>query len=114
MLDINFIRNNQEKVKKAIEQKKAKVDFAKLLELDEKRRALTKELDGLRQQRNIAAEKRDIEKGREIKGQLEGLEKSFAQVDKEFDSQMILVPNVPMDDVPFGEDESGNQVIRKW
>ncbi|KKR80979.1 MAG: Serine-tRNA ligase [Candidatus Daviesbacteria bacterium GW2011_GWA1_41_61] len=114
MLDINFIRENQNKVRKAIEQKKAKVDFEKLLTLDNQRRELIKTIEDLRQQRNVAASNKDIEKGKGIKGKLEGLEVQLKEVETKFDEQMILVPNVIMEDVPEGVDESGNQVIRKW
>ena len=40
MLDINFIRNNPQKVKEACEKKQIKVDVDKVLELDKKKRGL--------------------------------------------------------------------------
>lgn len=114
MVDINFIKQNQDLVKKTIDQKRAKVDLASLLELDTQRRELIRSIEELRQQRNIAATNRDIEKGKEIKTKLEDLEDKLIQVEKNFEEQMILVPNIPLPDVPEGKDESENQVIRKW
>ncbi len=114
MLDINYIRENIDVVKKAATSKRVEVDLDKLISLDTKRRELTTKVDELRQLRNIAAKDQDIEKGKALKGELEGLEKELKVVSEQFINLMILVPNVPCEDVPLGRDESENKVIRKW
>lgn len=114
MLDINFIRENSEKVKKAVLDKNSKVDIDQILEVDQRRRELTVQIDSLRQQRNEASKNRDIEKGKEIKQKLENLEPQLEKIEKEFYGLMLLVPNIPLNDVPIGKDESENVVVRKW
>jgi seryl-tRNA synthetase len=54
MLDINFIRNNADKVRTAIKSKglDTVLDLNQLLELDERKRTITTTVDALRQQRN--------------------------------------------------------------
>lgn len=114
MLDINFIRENTDIVKKAVVEKHANVDIDHLVEVDKKRRELISEIETLREQRNIAAKEKNIEKGKEIKVALDELEPKLGEVDKQFFDLMILVPNVTLFDVPIGKDETENVVIRKW
>ena len=53
MIDIRVFRENPEKVRDAINNKGIKnLDFNKILEIDEKRSSLLKEVEDLRNQRN--------------------------------------------------------------
>lgn len=114
MLDINYIKENKEAVKKAIEQKKVKLDLEELLSVDSQRRGLISQVDSLRAERNQAAKDRNIEKGKSVKQHLDELEPKLKNLEKKFYDLMIFVPNVPHSDVPEGKDESENQVVRKW
>lgn len=112
MLDINYIRDNLDKVKKAIADKKANVNLDRLFELEEKRKVLLRKVDELRAQRNEAAKNKDIETGKRIKEELEGPERDFHEVDKEWIQLNYQVPNVPLDDVPEG-DASNFETLHK-
>lgn len=112
MLDINYIKENQDKVKKSVEARKAQVDLDKLLKLDDLRRELISKVDELRAKKNEAAKTKDIEAGKKIKQELAGLEKQLDQVEKEWNKLMFQVPNILMDEVPIG-DATANKVIRK-
>lgn len=112
MLDINFIRENKDKVKKSIEIRRLDLDLDKLLEVDDKRKVLLSKLLELRAKRNEAAEKKDIEAGKKIKPELDSAENEFRPVDKEFIELMYQVPNVALDDVPEG-DASHFKIIAK-
>jgi len=52
MLDINFIRENSQKVENIAKRRRMKVDIQKLIQLDEQRREAIVELDQLRSERN--------------------------------------------------------------
>ena len=112
MLDINFIKENLSLVKKSIEARKAQVDLDKLLQLDSQRRELIVKVDNLRAKRNEAARNKDIEAGKKIKEELDGLEKEFSDVEKTWQDLMLQVPNILLPDVPIG-DASQNKIIRK-
>lgn len=112
MLDINFIKQNLDTVKKSIEARKAEVDVEKLLKLDLERRDLIAKVDGLRAKRNDAAKTKDIETGKKIKGELDGLEKQLNGVERQWQELMYQIPNVPVGSVPEG-DASSNKVLRK-
>ena len=60
MLDINFIREHKDIVKKSIEARKANIDLDKLLKLDSQRRELIVKVDDLRAKRNAAAKEKDM------------------------------------------------------
>ena len=112
MLEINFIRDNLEKVKKSIEARKANVDLEKLLKLDDERKVLITQVDGLRAKRNEAARNKDIETGKKIKGELDDLENKLNKVEKEWQNLMLQMPNILLEEVPIG-DASANKIIRK-
>ncbi len=112
MLDINFIRENKDKVKKSIEARKADVDLEKLISLDNQRRELIAKVDDLRARRNEVAKARDIEAGKKVKGELEGLEKQLNDVESEWNKLMLQIPNIILDEVPIG-DAGQNKIIRK-
>ncbi len=114
MLDINFIRENIEVLKKAIADKAMKFDLDKFLEIDQKRRDLLQKVEELRKERNEAAAARDIEKGKKVKEELEGLEGDLRQIQTEFDEAMLYLPNIPAPDSPVGPDSSANVVSKKW
>ncbi len=114
MLDINFIKENKDVVRKAILDKQMNFNLDNLLDLDAKRRTLQQEIDELRQKRNQIAEamksgKRDdalIRNGKEIKQLLADLEKKHKMVKEEYDRLMWFVPQIPSSDTPVGKDES--------
>lgn len=112
MLDINFIKEHLDEVKKSIEVRKANLDIEKLLTLDNQRRELIQEVDELRAKRNEAAKQKDIEKGKKVKEELDGLEKELKKVEENWQALMLQVPNILLDDVPIG-DASANKIIRK-
>ena len=114
MLDIKFIRENQQLVKEGAENKGVKIDLERILELDKELKDLRVKIDDLRKQRNEIAQKRDIEKGKKIKQELAGIEPVLKEKEKQFDALMRQIPNPPAPDAPIGQDESGNQVIKKW
>lgn len=124
MLDINFIRENPEIVKKAITDKLMKVDLDRLLELDGQIRECIKEVDSLRSERNALSKripaldrvtKNDaVAKVKAIKEKLSDLEESLSEMKLEFNDLMFKVPSIPATEVPIGKDETDNVEIRRW
>lgn len=121
MLDINFIRENPEKVKEGIKKKKYDSSLVdKVLTEDKKRLELLQKVEDLRRERNELAQgsgqksEKDHERGREVKEELKKIEPELKQTTQEFEKLIQEIPNLPLEDVPEGKDESENQVIRKW
>lgn len=124
MLDIKFIIENIDKVKKAAGDKNIKVDLERLMELDKQRVELTQILDALRAERNQNAEvmkqakgrpdQEVIEKGRKLKEEIQTAEENLDKIIPEYNQLMAMVPMVPSDNTPTGKDESENVEARRW
>ncbi len=114
MVDIKFIRENTDTVKKAVEEKGIDLNVDRLLEMDDKRRDLLSKVETLRAERNQVAQARDIERGRAIKEELDVLETELKEVEERYQHMMIYVPNIPASDAPVGPNSDSNEEIKKW
>lgn len=118
MLDINYIRDNRQKVEDAIKNKGYTIDLDEILQLDDARKELSQKTDILRQERNqISSQMKNgqpnqalISRGKEIKQELSSLEEKLSSVESDFLAKLKTVPNVPCDDVPVGLSEDENEV----
>ncbi len=125
MLDIKFIRENAGKIKEAIKNKNIQLDLDELLAVDKKRVEALQQVELLNSEKNklnelMQASKTDderkiaIEQGKIVKEKIAKAEPEYAEIKKNFDALMVLVPTIPSDDTPIGKDESGNvEVYRK-
>lgn len=114
MLDIKFIKENKDLVAAAAKNKNREIDVDEIIRVSEERKSLKGEIDALNQKRKEAANARDIALGTQLKANLEDLEAKHAELDKQFVSLMIKVPNIYSVDTPVGQDESANKVVRQW
>ena len=116
MLSVDYIRENKQKVLDALKNKNRVADVDKILSLDEKRRSLIAEMQTLREERNKIAKQPFTEetkqKGKGIKEQLKSIEADIALTETELHTLISYVPNVPLDEVPVGPDETGNKELR--
>ncbi|QQG41366.1 MAG: serine--tRNA ligase [Candidatus Woesebacteria bacterium] len=111
MLDINFIRDNKDKVIKATKSKGFdETVIERLLTVDVERRKVLQEVEGIRSERNKLT-KDDIEKGRELKTKLKGVEENQKQIELDFNELMYKVPNLAADDVKVGTPEE-NEIVK--
>lgn len=120
MLDIRFIRENKELVKRSAALKGINVDIEELLSLHTKHGEALRQVEELRAAKNRFADQHkqgnpdpiSIEKGREIKVKLNEKEKELKSTEQ---WQEIIrdVPNIIPDDTPQGGEEA-NHEERKW
>jgi seryl-tRNA synthetase len=124
MLDINLIREQPDRVRKALEARQmetAPVDS--VLQLDEQRRALIQEVEALKAERNAvskeigriknAAERQaKIEAMRQVGERIAQLDERLRQTEQELNDVLATLPNLPDPRVPYGKDESENVVVR--
>ena len=125
MLDIKFIRENQDLVKKSIKDRGLKLDLEELINIDESRRKILIELEELRRQKNIAndeisqflKEKKDarakIEAMKFISRKIDELEDRLKGYQERLNQVLLLVPNIPHTSVPVG-DVSAKKTVRSW
>ena len=123
MLDIKFIRENLEQVKRDTASKGYSTDVDAVLALDDKRKTLNQQIDELRTRRNqIASSMKTsggkpsqelIDEGKKIKEQLAELENDFRKIDEELTAGLNSIPNILQPDVPIGE-EGEDEVVKEW
>ena len=126
MLSLTRIRNNPDQIKAGLEAKNESIDLDKILKLDEEHRDKIHQLNEMRAERNrsseaIAEAKRAskdsddaIAAMRKVSDVIKDLEKGVSILGQTLDEQLELIPNIPHDTVPVGQDETANQVIREW
>ncbi len=120
MLDIKYIRGNREQVQQNAANKNIEVDIERLLELDDKRRALTTKAEELRANRNELSKVSkgtkpstdSIEQAKKVKEQLLGVDSQLKEVEPEYFELMAAVPNMMHGSVPVGEGETANEVVK--
>lgn len=114
MLDINYILENKEKVKKGVKDKGYDPKVVdRLLRVDETRRQLISDIEKLRAEKNKLT-REDIQKGKKIKETLRRLEPDLKAVGEEFKNILYQIPNLPAKDVPIGKDEADNKEVKKY
>ncbi len=126
MLDIKFIREFPEEVKTAVRNKQLTetIDIDQLLSLDKKYRDVLRLVEIKRSLKNqlsediskiIDVEERQIlvEEAKTIKDDLSALEIELKELKEKIDVMMLWVPNIPAADVPIGENEDGNKIIKQ-
>ena len=128
MLDLNFVRDNLPRVEEMLRQRGA--DPAAVLKdflaVDTQRRQAITESETMKARRNKASE--DIAKlkkagqdataaiaeTKELREQIQILEKTAADLDARLQEILSGIPNVPHESVPVGHSEEGNVEIRRW
>jgi seryl-tRNA synthetase len=127
MLDINWIRDNEDIVRNTAKQKKVDFQLDELLAWEDKRRSLLHETEQLRARRNVLTKEVEQwlrqgdrpagevakERVREINGALTGLEAGLSEAEQRCGELMLLAPNPVSPDTPIGRDDGDNVELRR-
>ncbi len=126
MLDIKRIRTNPEEVKAGLASRGVTGVVEKVASLDEKRRELIVKTETLKAQRNEASKQIPVmkkagqdttallEEMKRVADEVKDIDAELAGIDAELGSILLSTPNVPMADVPVGENDKDNVEIRRW
>ncbi len=127
MLSIEQIRNDPERFRQALEARGETNPLGPLLELDGQRRRAITEGDELRARRNRvnrelgharasgqAPSPEVIQEMRDAGEQVSRLEAQVRDLEEQLNSILLGLPNLPLPQVPLGEDETANLVVRDW
>jgi seryl-tRNA synthetase len=124
MLDLTFIRENQDRVREALKIRAPQLDFAAFLALDAERRRLQGELDGLRAQKNQANEKitqllkekqdpkETIASMKSISQKIGEMENIMGESEEKVRDILLVIPNIPHPSVESGFDAKSNKEIK--
>jgi len=126
MLDIRLIREETERVRRALETRGARVDLDRILELDRQRRSLLADTEAMKNRRNETSpqigqmKKQGLDTSqlqaeiRQLGERIKAHEETLRVVEQDLQVLLLLVPNLPHESVPVGADEQANVEVRRW
>jgi len=115
MLDIEILRNEPERVRKAIEAKNGDPAILdKFLALDKEWRADTTAVEQKRAEQKKLSAERKIEEAKKLKEEIKQLEERISAAEAARLALWKSIPNLPSADTPAGKSDEDNQVIKVW
>jgi seryl-tRNA synthetase len=124
MLDLRLLRDEPERVRAALARRGADRLLDDVLAAEAHRRELVHKVEVMKAEQNkiskgmakLGPQEREaqLEKARDLKGQIEALEPESREADEQLDMLVAGLPNLPDDDVPDGESEDDNEEVRRW
>lgn len=126
MLDVKFIRENTDKVKKAIADRGQKLNLDELLSLDQERRKLLIEVEQIKNKKNVVSDeigkmlkdKKDakdkIAEMKVVSQKIAEIDKRVELIDQEIAKIAYIIPNIPHSSIPIGHDATHNKVVKEW
>lgn len=129
MLDVKFIKDNLDLVKKDLrkryqEDKIPLVDG--ILDLYNEFTTLKKQVDFLRHKRNMISKeinqlrkrkidvKKKLREAKKLPKDIQDVEQKIRTLQKDIKQKLMIIPNITHKSVPKGKDETQNKVIKKW
>ena len=123
MLDIKFIRENPDVVREALQNRHSGDSIDDILALDERRRVLIVEVEGMKAKRNEVSKEIGrtkakppalLEEMRKIGDHIKALDEQVASIEKDLYDRLLRIPNLQHQSVPIGAGSEDNKVIRQW
>ena len=128
MLDIKLIRDNPDAVRTRLATRGGgdETRVNGIVALDEQRRKLLTESEGLKAERNKVSKKIGLlkSKGQDVSAamtrmklvgdQITSLDAEVAVLDGKLQDVALMIPNLPHPSVPVGKDATDNSEVRRW
>ena len=126
MLDLKFVRENQQLMQQMLQDRRSDLDIQPLLTLDQERRQIIQEVESLKHERKVVSDQiakmkksgedatEIISSMRQASQRIKELDQKLGKLEDEIQSSLLLIPNVPHESVPVGKDEHDNPVVKRW
>ena len=126
MLDLKFVRDNIDLVRRKMLERGQEIDFDRFLELDARRRNILQEVENLRGERNKVSKEIGAKKGRkedaseliakmgEVSARIKELDEQLKETEGLLQAFIMTVPNLPHESVACGTGSEDNPVVRTW
>jgi seryl-tRNA synthetase len=126
MLDIKFLRDNTELVRRKMLERGQEIDMGPFVSLDQKRRDILQEVESLRGERNRVSkeigkrkgQKQDaadlIEQMGQVSSRIKELDEELKTTEDKLHDFVMVIPNIPHESVVYGTGSEDNPVVRMW
>ncbi len=114
MHNLKEIRSNLKNFEDKIKQRNSDIDIKTLQNLDEKNRNLIQKKEKLEQEKKIISKTKDsslFKKSKDLSKEIDNIHKEQISIQASLDEILCQLPNLALEDVPVGKDESSNKVI---
>lgn len=126
MLDIKFLRQNLDLVRRKMQERGQQIDLDAFAGLDGRRRDILQEVEALRNERNTVSKEIGEKKKRkedasaiiakmgEVSARIKALEDALKQAEEDLQNMMLTIPNLPHESVVCGAGSDDNPAVRTW
>lgn len=126
MLDIKYLRQNIEFVRKKMAERGQSIDFDCFNSLDTRRRDILMEVETLRSERNsVSKEIGDLKKKKadassliarmsDVSAKIKELDERLRVTEEELNAFVLTVPNIQHESIIIGRGSEDNPVVRSW
>ena len=126
MLDIKYLRQNVEFVRRKMLERGQEMDFGPFIAMDAKRLDILHEVELLRNERNTASKEVGEKKRRkedasaliarmgEVSTRIRELDEGLKKTEAELNEMGMIIPNIPHESVAYGTSSEDNPIVRTW
>jgi seryl-tRNA synthetase len=126
MLDIKFVRENQDLIRKMLEMRNMSVPLDDLIKNDKERRDLITIAQKLKHKKNLVSlriaelkrenkdAQKEIEEMKKLSDEISMVDAKIKDLEQKIQDIMMIIPNIPDKTVPPGRDENDNVEMRNW
>ena len=114
MQNIKEIRSNLKNFENRIKQRNSDIDIEVLQNLDNKNRNLIQKKEKLEQEKKIISKSKDsslFKKSKDLSKEIDDIYKEQISIQNNLNEILTKLPNLALEDVPVGKDESSNKLI---
>ena len=116
MHNIKELRKNFDDFKKLLKSRNVDINLDEIIKLDKENRDLIQEKENLEMEKKKISKSKDeslFSKSKEISKKIDELNKKQSLINNNLNNILSSLPNIPLSDVPIGNDESSNKEISK-
>jgi len=116
MHNIKDIRNDFENFKEKLKNRNIDISLDNIISLDEENRKLIQEKEKFEMEKKTISKSKDqslFEKSKELSLKIEEINKNQIKLQRQITDILSSIPNIPLSDVPIGQDENSNKEIEK-
>lgn len=126
MLDAKFVAANPELVVEKLKKRNIEVDLSRFLQADSDRKQCLAEVEVMKAEKNAASKEvgmlkkngqdatEIMDKMRALGDKISELDERVRQAEETIRTELLAIPNIPNDSVPFGNSDADNPVQRQW